>query len=150
LDGLELRKTADKGEGVFATRSYVTGETVLIGTIERELDHNHPHASQIGENRFVLHSGLMPKVNHSCEPNCGIRLNRTEAHDIIAFSSIAADDEITFDYAMRNYSVEHFPPQCQCGKSRCRGRITGWKGLPAQTKADYHGFVAPYLIDMDH
>jgi hypothetical protein len=148
-DGYELRRTGAKGEGVFATRPFQVGETVMVGVIDRELDHNHSHASQIGENRFVLHGGLIPKVNHSCEPNCGIRPNAGGAHDLVARRAITAGQEITFDYAMRNYSVDHFAAPCRCGSPRCRGRITGWKDLPSERKADYAGFVAPYLIDID-
>ena len=50
---------------------------------------------------------------------------------------------------MRNYTVEHFAAHCQCGSPRCRDRITGWKDLPSERKADYRGFVAPYLTDID-
>jgi hypothetical protein len=145
-DGVELRTTADKGEGIFATRSFPLGETVMVGRIDSELDHNHSRASQVSEHRFVLHGGLIPKVNHSCEPNCGIHLNSSGAHDLIARQRIAPDEEITFDYAMRNYVVEHFPADCRCGSRRCRGRISGWRDLSAQRKADYHGYVAPYLM----
>ncbi len=134
---------------MFATRSFQIGETVMVGRIVRELDRNDPHASQVGEQRFVLHGGLIPKVNHSCDPNCGIRVNSSGAHDLVARAPIAAGQEITFDYAMRNYSVEFFPAHCRCGAGCCRGRISGWKDLPAQRKADYQCFVAPYLIDMD-
>ncbi len=147
--GYELRGTDDKGEGIFATRSFQIGETVMVGVIDREVDRNHSHASQVSDERFVIHGGLIPKVNHSCDPNCGIRLNASGAHNIVAHKSIVADQEITFDYAMRNYTVEYFPASCRCGSPLCRGRITGWKDLPAQRKANYHGFVAPYLIDID-
>jgi hypothetical protein len=148
-DGFELRMTGNRGEGVFATRSFEVGETVLVGRIDRELDHNHPHASQIGEGRFVLHGGFIPKVNHSCESNCGIRPNASDAHDLVARKPIILGEEITFDYAMRNYSVEYFPAHCRCGSCHCRDHITGWKDLPAQRKVDYRGFVAPYLISID-
>ncbi|MFE4668820.1 hypothetical protein ACFRI7_36680 [Streptomyces sp. NPDC056716] len=72
------------------------------------------------------------------------------AHNFVARQSIPAGQEITFDYAMRNYSVEHFAAHCQCGAPGCRDRITGWKNLPAARKADYHGFAAPYLTDIDN
>ncbi len=114
-----------KGEGVFAARSFQVGETVMVGVIEAELDHNHAHASQLSEKRFVLHGGLIAKVNHSCEPNCGIHLNASGAHDFVARQPITAGQEIAFDYAMRNYTVEHFAAHCQCGSPRCRDRITG-------------------------
>ena len=148
--GYELQRTDAKGAGVFATRSFQAGETVMVGVIDRELDHNHSHASQVSEKRFVLHGGLITKVNHSCEPNCGIHLNASGAHDFVARQPITAGQEITFDYAMRNYTVEHFAAHCQCGSPRCRDRITGWKDLPAERKADYRGFVAPYLTDIDN
>src|SRR6202040_4053034 len=82
--GYELQRTDARGEGVFATRSFRVGETVMTGVIEAELDRNHSHASQLSEKRFVLHGGLIAMVNHSCEPNCGIHLNASGAHDFVA------------------------------------------------------------------
>ena len=83
-DGFELRDVDGKGEGVFATRTFKPGETVMVGRFEKILDENHSHASQIGENKFALHAGLISKVNHSCDPNCGIKINETGAHDFVA------------------------------------------------------------------
>lgn len=145
--GVELRETADKGTGVFTTRSFRPGELLLAGVIEAELDGNDAHASQIGRKRFVRHGGLMPKVNHSCDPNSGIGLNASGAHDLFARFSVLTGQEITFDYAMRNHTIEHFPGFCQCGTALCRGRITGWKDLPADRRAAYRGYIAPYLLD---
>lgn len=148
-EGVELRRTNAKGEGVFATRSFAVRDTVMVGRIVRTLDRNHAHASQAGLDEFVLYGGLIPKVNHSCEPNCGVRRNTSGAEDLVARDRIEAGDEITFDYAMRNYSVEHFRAACACGEIGCRGRVTGWKDLPAERKADYFGFVSAYLLELD-
>ncbi len=148
-DGFELRVSDKKGEGIFATRSFKTGEIVMVGTIEKVLKENHSHASQIGENEYVFHAGLISKVNHSCNPGCGIRVNETGAHDFVAIRGILDSEEITFDYAMRNYGVDYFPKKCMCGSDICRGRITGWKDLPDEKKKIYEGFVAPYLLELD-
>ena len=145
----ESRATDEKGEGVYATRSFMAGETVMVGVIEKVLSGNSVHASQIGENIYVLHGGLVPMVNHSCDPNCGIRVNETGAHDFVAIRDIKANEELTFDYAMRNYSVDNFPKICRCGAQICRGKITGWKDLPPERKAAYAGHIAPYLLDLD-
>ncbi len=51
-DGFELRLSDRKGEGVFANRSFKTGETVMVGIIDKILEENHSHASQIGENEY--------------------------------------------------------------------------------------------------
>jgi len=148
-DGFELRVSDAKGEGIFATRLFKTGETVMVGTIEKRLDENNSHASQIGKNEYVFHAGNISKVNHSCDPNCGIRINETGAHDFVAMREIVINEEITFDYAMRNYGVDYFPKQCMCGSEICCGRITGWKDLPVERKKTYEGFVAPYLLELD-
>ena len=148
--GYELRATAEgKGDGVFATRCFEVGETVMIGVIERRLAQNNPHASQVSRFGYVLLGGLGPKVNHSCDPNCGVRLNGSGAYDLVARRIIVWGDEITFDYAMRNLSIQHFPSRCLCGTRICRGSVTGWKDLPEERKVAYAGLVAPYLLEID-
>ena len=148
-NGLELRISLEKGKGVFATRYFKPGDAVLVGIIEQALTHNHSHASQIGENEYVFHGGLTSKVNHCCSPNCGIKTNETGAHDLVAMKYIETNEEITFDYAMRNYSIDYFPQKCMCGSDSCRGEITGWKDLSREKKNEYKGFVAPYLLKLD-
>ena len=148
-DGFKLRESPGKGEGIFTTKSFKVGDIVMVGVIKEILNRNHSHASQIGENEYVLHAGLIIKVNHSCDPNCGIRVNETGAHDFVAIKNISVNEEITFDYAMRNYIIDYFPKKCTCGSTRCRGRITGWKDLPDEKKKEYKGFVASYLLELD-
>ncbi len=147
--GYELRETSEKGEGIYATQTFKVGDTVMVGVIKEVLTRNHSHASQIDEHTHVLHDGLISKVNHCCEPNCGIHVNETGAHDFVAMRDIGINEEATFDYAMRNYSIDHFPKICMCGAKKCRGKITGWKDLPNEQKAAYKGFVAPYLLEID-
>ena len=149
-EGVELRLMADgKGEGVLATRPFAPGETVMVGFLIGPLMGNNSHATQVGPDRWALHGGLGPKVNHSCDPNCGVRLNDGQAFDFVARRPIGTGQELTFDYAMRNFTIDHFPAMCLCGAARCRGSVTGWKDLPAKRKADYGELVAPYLRTMD-
>jgi len=149
-EGVELRPTAGgKGDGVLATRPFAAGETVMVGFLIGALTGNDSHATQVGPGRWALHGGLGPKVNHSCDPNCGVRLNDGQAFDFVARRPIGAGQELTFDYAMRNFTIDHFPSMCLCGAARCRGSVTGWKDLPAARKADYGELVAPYLRMMD-
>ena len=148
-DGFELRKSSGKGEGIFATQLFKVGDIVMVGVIKEVLNGNHSHASQIGKNKYVLHAGLITKVNHSCDSNCGIRVNETGAHDFVAIENISVNEEITFDYAMRNYTIDYFPKKCMCGSKRCRGKITGWKDLPDEKKKEYEGSAAPYLLELD-
>jgi uncharacterized protein len=149
-EGVELRRAADgKGDGVMATRPFAVGETVMVGFLVGGLRGNDSHATQVGPGRWALHGGLGPMVNHSCDPNCGVRLNDGQAFDFVARQPIGAGQELTFDYAMRNFTIDHFPAVCLCGAAGCRGSVTGWKDLPAARKADYGELVAPYLRTID-
>lgn len=146
---IEQRDTPGRGHGIFALRSFERGDTLYVGVLDNTPIENHSHASQIGKTRFGFHKGLGSKFNHSCDPNCGISINGSGGHDIVALHHIPAGDEATYDYAMRNYQIEHFPGPCSCGGANCRSAITGWKDLPQLRKDAYAGFVAPYLIEMD-
>jgi uncharacterized protein len=149
-ESVELRRMADgTGDGVLATRAFARGETVMTGFLIGPLTGNDSHATQVGPDRWARHGGLGPMVNHSCDPNCGVRLNGADAFDFVARRSIATGQELTFDYAMRNFTIDHFPVDCLCGAENCRGSITGWKDLPATRKSDYGELVAPYLRMMD-
>ncbi len=146
---IEERTTNGRGLGIFALQSFRKGDILHVGVLDHAPIANHSHASQISKTEFVFHKGFSSKFNHSCDPNCGIILNETGGHNIVAMSDIAAEDEATYDYAMRNYRIEHFPGPCECGHVNCRGLISGWKDLPQQRKDDYAGFIAPYLIEID-
>src|SRR5664280_2338323 len=150
-EGVTLRCTAaGTGDGVLTTRSFAAGETVMVGTLVGSLKENDSHATQVGPGRWARQGGLGPKVNHSCDPNCGVRLNDEQAFDVVARQQIHAGQELTFDYATRNFTIDYFPAVCLCGAERCRGSVTGWKDLTAAQKAGYGDLVAPYLLAMDH
>ena len=146
----ELRLgTTSKGAGVFATSTIEPGETALVGVAGTPVDCNDAHANQVTPTQWVREGGLHEKLNHSCDPSCGVRVNASGGVDYVARRRIEAGEEITFDYAMRNYVVEHVPARCQCGSAECRGTITGWRDLPPERKAAYQGLVAPYLLELD-
>jgi uncharacterized protein len=145
--GYELRVTKGKGDGLFATKHFSVGDTVLVGVVERHLPHNSEHATQVGRYKWVL--VREPRMNHSCDPNCGVRLNDSGAYDLVAIKNIAPDDEINIDYTLSNYTLEYFPAQCLCGTRLCRGTVTGWKDLSNEQKAAYQEFIAPYMLEID-
>jgi hypothetical protein len=98
--GVTLRCAADgTGDGVLTTRSFAAGETVMVGFLVGTLKENDSHATQVGPGRWARQGGLAPKVNHSCDPNCGVRLNDEQAFDVVARQQIEAGQELTFDYA---------------------------------------------------
>ena len=145
----ELGDSEDRGSGVFTKNSYKKGQVVMRGLITKIEFVNHVGVSQMGENEYFAPIGLMALVNHSCDPNCGIRLNETGAHDYVAMKDINPGEEINFDYAMQNYKIGHFLVKCRCGSSDCRGVIGGWVDLPDHKRQQYKTFIAPYLLELD-
>lgn len=146
--GCERRASGRKGDGVFTTRPLRVGETVLRGVIAGHAVENDPYAVEVALGEYIYEGGLSPLVNHSCDPNCGVRRNAQGAFDLVVRIPILPDDEITVDYAMHSYVVEYFPEQCLCGSLLCRKEITGWRDLPEARKAAYTGYTAPFLSDL--
>ncbi|MFT7184327.1 MAG: hypothetical protein ACI9QC_000666 [Oceanicoccus sp.] len=149
---LELKESA-KGKGVFAVVDFEVGDIVMNDPIVRELTENSQHAAQIEANRFVQHGGLIPNVNHSCSPNCGIIINpETGAHGFVAVRPIKPGDELTFDYSTRNLEISYFDSECLCDSDNCRATLKGWKDLSQEEKDAIlasNVLVAPYLLERD-
>jgi SET domain-containing protein len=148
-EGYERRPSGDKGDGVFAIRRFSAGELVIRGVIAARPAHNDSHAVEVNTGEFVHEGGLSPIVNHSCDPSCGVRRNSQGGLNLIARRPILRDEEITIDYAMHSYIIEHFPERCLCGTKLCRGRVTGWRDLPEARRAVYAGLVVSYLFERD-
>ena len=105
----DLQDSEDLGSGVFTKNFYSKGQVVMMGVMDKIVSINHVGVSQIGEHEYVAPVGFMALVNHSCNPNCGIKVNEAGAHDYVAMRDIEPGDEVTFDYAMQNFFVDHFP-----------------------------------------
>ncbi len=86
-------------------------------------------------------------MNHSCDPNCGVLVRRAaEVIEIHALRDIAAGEELGYDYATFEDAPEFLEGPCLCGSPICRGRLTGYAGLPADRRAALAGYIAPHLL----
>lgn len=148
-----LLQVTDKGKGVFAAKSFSQGARVLETTGEW-VPKRTIHTIQIGREQHVLPDPPVRYLNHSCDPNLGVVLNRDGLFDFVALKDIEEGDELCFDYAMTEYSLCELEQAeseriiCACGASTCRGRIGHYPALPEQTKARYEGLIAPYLLEL--
>ena len=71
-----IKRMSDKGNGIISETSFKIKkeEMVLVGKVEKELDHNHSHAPRVGIHTFILPDSIYRTTNHSCDPICGIHL----------------------------------------------------------------------------
>lgn len=144
---VEIRQN-DKGEGVYATCPFQRGESVIVGRKVRQCPRD-TSTLQFGPNEHWRLDVPFEKVNHSCEPNCGVELNEHNAYTLVALGPIATGDEITFDYAMTEWdSISKFVGGCKCGKT-CRaldGCVGGAVVLPDVQRQLYAGYIAPHVL----
>lgn len=139
------------GKGVFATRSFEKGEWVL-GAAGPLVKYRSIYTIQIAPDLHVLPRPPAKYLNHSCDPNLGVKINRSGLPDFYAMRYIEAGEHLTFDYAMTEYVLEEMELGrerlvCQCGAPNCRGRIGSYSELPEAVKQRYAGFIADYLRD---
>jgi len=139
------------GLGVFAARDIVFGEVILEFTgpvIDfAETKRRGPKecmAIQIGPDRYLDTRPPGVLVNHSCNPNAGIRQDRC----LVALRTIRAGQEIRYDYSttMEEHS---FTMECRCGSPVCRKVVRDFSTLPWLTQAHYisQGVVMSFILE---
>jgi hypothetical protein len=138
------------GLGVFARHAIGAGELILpiSGPIIdfAETKRRGPKecmAIQIGPNRYFDTRPPAVFVNHSCDPNAGIKQDRF----LVALRNIRAGEEICFDYST-TMEEQSFTMECGCGSPLCRKVIRDFSTLPAATRARYiaQGIVMRFIV----
>ena len=138
------------GKGVFAVRRVAAGETVIVfgGTVvslddaRRSGPRWRSRTVQIDDEHFLYSvvGGPADWINHSCEPNCGMRGPVT----VVAMRDILPGEELTFDYAtVDGTAYDEF--DCLCGTISCRGHVGGSDWAIPELWERYAGWFSPYL-----
>lgn len=151
------KKTERLGYATFTKKKIYKGELLLIvgGFIMKLSDEEKLHPSfcdnglQISDDHSIASRkreelGGINYVNHSCNPNAGIKGQIF----LVAMRDIKSGEEITFDYAMTLFDSKKAKPYrlvCTCGETNCRKIITGndWKKKNIQKK--YRGYFQVFL-----
>jgi uncharacterized protein len=162
LDSLKARYSTEKfyieqcdvGLGVFANRDIAPGELILA--IEgpmidfAETKRRGPRecmAIQIGYNNYIDTRPPGVFVNHSCEPNAGIRQNK----HLVALRPIRKGEEIRYDYST-TMEEQSFTMRCLCGAPGCRKVVRDFSTLPRQLQEHYisQGIVMSFILERLH
>ena len=150
----EIRESKIHGRGLFAIADIAKDEIVAVKgghivdgkTLREEITPVlGPVEIQIGDDLFIAPVSeeerelSMLYLNHSCDPNLGIRGEIT----FVAMRDIRSGEELTHDWALTDdddYSIE-----CNCGAADCRKNLTGkdWQRPDLQNR--YAGYFSAYL-----
>lgn len=144
---VEIKRTKNRGYGVFAKLPIKKSEVVAefdgdILSIEDDwtID-QYNHCIQFEETRWRDSRGLARIINHSCEPNCGIK----KLFQVVAMRNISPNEEITWDYEMTE-NHPYWKMKCKCGTKSCRKVIGNYENMPEETRKKYKGYISSWLI----
>ena len=116
----------------------------------RDMGYTHADIFQVGPDLFIPpHGGPDDFTNHSCEPNCGLRVSRS-GFAMIALRDIAAFEELTYDYSThQEHPLEDMT--CVCGVLTCRGVVRSFSTLPKPLRDRYVALdvVADFVEGLD-
>ena len=139
MDAELLVAECDVGRGVFAARRFRAGQQILVFAGD-PYDRSHPihdtpqgaNLLQVGPREYILPEPIGLYVNHSCNPNAGLK--GTDV--LVAVRDIPAGAEVRFDYSS-NMDEDLWTMPCACGESICRHVIGDFKRLPDTVRATY-------------
>ncbi len=134
-----VSKSKIKGEGVFASRDIKKEEKICKMRGEKITAKDLYKTSQLGrdivvdplqisEDNYLNMIRPYVLINHSCEPNAGIK-----NENLVAIKKIKEGEEITYDYSSTWFDGFN----CKCGSKVCRGHIGDFSGIPKNTQRKY-------------
>lgn len=150
---IEIHDSNIHGVGMFAIKPISKGEVVFIhgGHIVKksELFYSKVISSYLplDDDYFI---GALDEseekdielfVNHSCNPNCGMRGEIT----FVAMRKIQVGEELTIDYSM--VDNEEYSFVCLCKSRNCRKVITGFDWKLQKLQNLYKGYFSKYISD---
>lgn len=101
---------------------------------------SYPNWVGIGKNQWIDPSYPNQYLNHSCNPNTGIKGKVT----MVALKDIKEGEEITIDYSIIE-GDDMWEMECNCGEKNCRKIIRSVQFLPEEQYKKYLPFIPPYF-----
>ena len=128
--GLMIRSSAIHAAGCYTSTAIRKGERVAQYSghpmTKRQADQAYQDSALtylfgLGDGKIVIDGHCMAMfINHSCQANCETRELRGKVW-IVATRTIAAGEEITYDYCL--YDGGDDQAYCNCGAPSCRGSM---------------------------
>jgi hypothetical protein len=148
IGDVEVREAGAKGKGVFALRSFASGEFIfnrrnarivnvrgIAGLTPDEL----MHMCELDWDRFAVLQPPGCYLNHSCDPNAmrsGVK--------VFACRPIRAGDEVTIDYRLNAFDGASWP--CSCGAAACSRTVVGsFFALPPERQRAYLRYAPAFI-----
>jgi SET domain-containing protein len=144
-----IKKTKNMGKGLFAIKPIKKGELISdwtkgkvyiaekAGKLPKKIRN---HAIQFDEHKWIDTEDIGRYINHSCEPNCGLK----GKFKIVSIRNIKKGEQLTYDYEMTEDS--NWKMKCKCKTKSCRKIIGTYKNLPEEIKDKYKSYTSKWLL----
>lgn len=144
-----VKESKIHGKGIFITRDIKKGQIIFVikGNMVRWEVHNKkeslygPDWIGVSETKWIDPDGPARFLNHSCNPNCGIKGMVT----IRALRDIKMGEEITVDYSTTEID-KLWHMKCDCGSKNCRKIIRSIQFLPKKIYNKYVPCIPTYFM----
>lgn len=150
---IQIKTSATQGHGVYATAKIRRNERAFLfaETVRQINHHTGCHCAlckrciQVGPSDWLYPApeSFGWYLNHSCEPNCGIK-----GHHIVAMRTIQPGEEITIDYSTTNID-RLWKMKCSCRQPNCRKSIRSVIHMTPEWFSKYQGWM-PSFIEQTH
>lgn len=141
--------------GVFASENISKGKLILAIDDSRIVTSELPlveskgeleyHCDYLAGGKVVLMQNPERHINHSCDPNTFVK-TMLGIRYVFALTSIAADEEVTYDYCINGFGDTIW--QCNCGSSHCRKTIhSDFFHLPYDLQVEYLPLLDSWYIE---
>ena len=150
-----LLSESKNGKSIVANRDFKKNEPIIefqgelftYKQLPTPYNGDDDHYIQIESDLYIGPSGdLDDFVNHSCNPNSGIKVTSKKVV-LIAIKNIQVGQEISFDYST-TMDEDDWEMDCNCGSQYCRKRIRDFKYLSKKIQKKYIrlGIVPTFIL----
>lgn len=151
-----IGQTENTGKGIFTKSVIKKGQFVVkfegeLYTLkqlqESKVQNLSDYSMQIGKDVYLGPGGILNYINHSCNPNCWVKIVNTSAL-LFALKNIQEKEQLTYDYSSTMDEDSWELVECKCGSKKCRHRIRDFKYLPKNLQEGYikKGVIPDYIL----
>lgn len=145
-----IGKSKLHGKGIFAAQnikkgeivSFIKGKVVNWKVVDKKTSAFGPNWIGCGKNKWIDPEPPFNYLNHSCNPNVGIKGSKT----IVAIRNIKKEDEILIDYSITEEDrLWQLDKKCKCGSKDCRKVIKSVQFLQKKVYNRYMPYVPKFF-----
>jgi len=158
---LEIKSTKKYGNGIFAIEEIKKGEVIHVLSGEKmnpdefakRVNSKKEYIDdpfQIGKRTYIDLDEFSRNINHSCDPNGGIR----KMSELFALRDIKNGEEITYDYSA-TIAPTRWSMKCKCGSKNCRKILGDVLSIPKKQLKKYkelgalQKYMKPLLVEAE-